>query len=275
MSFEVDAFGKGEVCIPDGPPIWSFDVRAEVDDVAASPTYRCPVPEGPCVVVAQATEAAPTPPGAGCRWGLKAKVLSAGRRTARVRTALRCAPKAAKVPFSIAVRERGKAKAGRAVRRVQVPEGTTQTFTLPRRLGAGDRVVAASTKDDGAGVPGLTVTARTQGGAIADGAEGCEWKAEARVVRRRGARTQVRIRVACIPPGASTVRFTVSVVRRGRKQSVADRTLTLQTGREQTITLRARLRAGDQIGLLHNGETRRSTPRISARATVSLAATPR
>jgi hypothetical protein len=225
------------------------------------------VPEGPCVLVASATEAAPSPPGAACRWELKAKVLRAGRRTARVRTALRCAPKAARVPFSIAVLERGRATAGRVLRRVQVPEGTVRTFVLPRRLGAGDRVVAATTKDDRAGVPRLTVTARTQGGTTVDGAEGCEWKVETRVVRRMGARTRVRIRVACIPPGARTVPFTVSLDRRGAGRSVRLRKITLLTGREQALTVRARLRAGDRLGLLHAGDPRRSTPRISARTT--------
>lgn len=266
--FEVDAFGRGEVCIPDGPPIWSFDVRAEVENVAASPTYRCPVEDGPCVVVAQTTEAPPPPPGAGCRWQLRARVLSAGRRSARVRTALSCTPKASRVPFAIAVRPRGKASAGRPLRRVTVRQGTMRTVTLPRRLGRGDRVVVSSAANARTGVPGLTVTARTLGGATASGEEGCEWKAEARVVRRTRARTKVRVRVACIPPGARTVRFTASIRRKGAKRSVRVRNVTLRAGREQVIAVRARLRPRDRVELLHTGDTKRGTPRISARSTV-------
>lgn len=266
--FEVDAFGRGEVCIPDGPPIWSFDVRAEVENVAASPTYRCPVADGPCVVVAQATEAPPSPPGAGCRWQLRSRVLGAGARSVRLRTALSCTPKAARVPFSIAVRPRGSATAGRPLRRVTVPQGTMRTFTLPRRVAAADRVVVSSAANTSSGVPGLTATARTLGGATATGEEGCEWKVETRVVRRARARTQVRIRVACIPPGARTVRFTASVQRRGSSRSVRVRNLTLSTGREQAVSLRTRLRPGDRVELLHSGDTRRGTPRIAARAAV-------
>lgn len=268
VTFEVDAFGKGEVCIPDGPPIWSFDVRAEVDDVAASPTYRCPVPEGACVVVAQATEAVPTPPGAGCRWRLAPKVLRARGARARVRAALSCAPKASRVPFSVAVR-------GKTLRRVTVPQGTMRTFALPRRLGRNDRVTVSHPANAKTGVPALTATARTTGGATGDGAEGCEWKVETRVVRRTGRRSQVRIRVACIPPGARTVRFTASVRRKGASRTSPIRAVTLNTGREQTFSLRARLRRGDRVELLHAGDTRRGTPRIFTRATVSLAATRR
>ncbi|MBJ7519166.1 MAG: hypothetical protein JHC84_05675 [Solirubrobacteraceae bacterium] len=270
--FEIDAFGKGEVCIPDGPPIWSFDVRAEVEDVAASPTYRCPVLDGPCLVVAQATDVAPEPPGAGCRWSLKPKVLGARGSRAKVQAALSCAPKATRVPFAIAVRERGKTRAGKALRRVTVPQGTMRTFTLPRRVGADDRVVITHAADAKTGVPALTATARTIGGATGDGAEGCEWKVETRVVRRKRARSQVRIRVACIPPGAKSLTFTASVLRKGRSKASRVRMVTLQTGREQTFTLKARLKRGDQIDLLHTGDTRRGTPRISSRATVSRAA---
>ncbi|MFA9269510.1 MAG: hypothetical protein ACEQSX_01960 [Baekduiaceae bacterium] len=268
VKFEVDAFGKGEVCIPDGPPIWSFDVRAEVDDVAASPTYRCPVLEGPCVVVAQATDVTPDPPGAGCRWQLTPKVLGARGARAKVRAALSCSPKASRVPFSISVR-------GKTLRRVTVPQGTMRTFALPRRLGRTDRVSVSHPANPETGVPALTATARTTGGATGDGAEGCEWKVETRVVRRAGKRSQVRMRVACTPPGARTLTFTASVRRKGASRASRVRAVTLDTGREQTFSLRARLRRGDRVELLHEADTRRGTPRIFTRATVSLAATRR
>lgn len=267
--FEVDAFGKGEVCIPDGPPIWSFDVRAEVAGVAASPTYRCPVPEGPCLVVAQATDTTPDPPGAGCRWSLKPRVLGARGTRVKVRAALSCAPKAERLRFSLAVRQRGKSRPGKTLRRVTVPQGTMKTFTLPRRVGGNDRVVVSHAADAKNGVPALTATARTTGGATGEGAEGCDWKVETRVVRRKRARSQVRIRVACIPPGARSLRFSASVRRKGTSRSTLVRNVTLRTGQEQTFTMRARLKRGDRVELLYSGDTRRGTPRLTSRATVS------
>lgn len=63
-----DAFGSSEVCIPDGPPVSTVDVHAEVPKAARSATYRCDVPITPngCVLVqpppgvaAQAAGAAP------------------------------------------------------------------------------------------------------------------------------------------------------------------------------------------------------------------------
>ncbi len=144
-----------------------------------------------------------------------------------------------------------------------------RTFTLPRRVGANDRVVITHPADPKTGVPALTATARTIGGAVGDGAEGCEWKVETRVVRRKRARSQVRIRVACIPPGAKRLKFSVSVLRKGKTKASRVRTVTLSTGREQEFIVKARLKRGDRINLLHTGDTRRATPRITSRATVS------
>lgn len=267
-SFEVDAHGKGEVCIPDGPPIWSFDVRAEVANVAASPTYRCPVLDGPCVIVARATDAPPTPQGAGCRWSLKTKVRGHRGARARLGTALSCTPKASRVPFRLAVRPRG-AKRTTSLGRVTVTQGTTRTVTLKRRLRATDALVVTSTENTGTGVPGLQATGRTIGGATATGSEGCAWKLEARVIRHAAKRSKVRIRVACIPPGASTVRFVASLQRKGRTKATRLKAVTLRTGREQTVALRARVRRGDRITLEHAGSTKNGTPRISSTARVT------
>ncbi|MBJ7328710.1 MAG: hypothetical protein JHC95_02365 [Solirubrobacteraceae bacterium] len=270
-TFEVDAFGKGEVCIPNGPPIWSFDVRAEIENMAASGTYRCPVEAGDCVLIAEGNTPVPTPPGAGCRWHLKPRVVAARGARARVFAALNCAPKATRIPFSLSVRRSGGA-ATTSLAKVTVRQGTMRTVTLPRRVGVRDRVVVDHPANAKTGVPKLSAVGRTTGGATATGSEGCEWKVETRVVRRSGSRTRVRIRVACIPPGARTVPFVASVRRKGASKSTRVRSVTLATGREQTFALRVRLRRGDRIELVHDGNTTRGTPRIAARATVSRSA---
>lgn len=270
---EVDAFGKGEVCIPDGPPIWSFDVQAEVPNVAASPTYRCPVPEGQCVLIAPATESAPAPSGASsCRWSLKPKVLSARGRKVRVRAALNCEPRTSRVKFSIRVRPDGRKNATKTLKRVSVRHGATRTVTIPRRLGSKDRVIVSHAEDAKAGVPELIATARTLGGATGDGADGCEWKLETRVIRRKQARTKVRVRVACIPPEARKLRFSAYVQRKGRKRAVRIRRVTLKTGREMTFTMRARLKHLDRVELKYAADTELGTPRIVERVRVSRAA---
>lgn len=271
--FEVDAFGRGEVCIPDGPPIWSFDVRAEIENVAASPTYRCPVEGGPCVVVAQANQALPEPTGASCRWRLRTKVLSARGRRARVRAALTCDPKASVVRFNIRVRKQGRKRAGKTIRRIAVRQGTTKTVTIKRRVRSTENVIVSHAENAKTGVPELVASGRRLGGDTADGAEGCEWKVETRVIRRKKARSQVRVRLACIPQGARRVTFTASVRRRGSKRSARVRSITLRTGRETTFTVKARLKRRDRVELRHTGDTEQGTPALTHRSTVSLAAT--
>lgn len=276
----VNAFGAADtVCIPNGPPVWEFEVVAEVRNIAVSPRYRCtvpvaqgPPPPGSCRIVDESTPfagAAPSRPprataasAARCRWQASAGVLRAGPRTARLRAFAGCRITPKRAAFTLSTQQRGK-KAVR-VRRVTLRPGRTSTFALARKLRRGERVVLAGRGDPAKRLPPLTVRTAGAGGATAAGTEGCDYALETRVL---GAGRKVRARLTCAPAATPRLRFAVSVQPRAATRATRLRAVTLRSGRISTFVLRARLRTGDRVVLSRAADPRaEGVPALSARA---------
>jgi hypothetical protein len=156
--FETDAFGQGQVCIPDGPPIYAFDVTSEIANVAVSATLRCAVLGGACTVIkpAPGTFVAAPPR---CAYALTARLTRVVRRRASVRAQLTCKgrrPAAARV--SVLVQRRGH-KTRHRLRRVTLRSGRALAFRVTVRLRPGDRLVVLHAKDRKSGIPRLEARA--------------------------------------------------------------------------------------------------------------------
>lgn len=138
-----DSTGRSEVCIPDGPAISSFDVRAEVPKTARSITYRCSVPVTNCGAVARGPAGA-TPPV--CGVSMAAARPKRDKRGARskiaVRAKLNCAlvKKKTKATFIVSTKARTGKKKERRLRTVKLINGKTVKFTLHTKVRKGDRV---------------------------------------------------------------------------------------------------------------------------------------
>ena len=114
----VNAFGESVACIPDGPPVWEFEVISEVKNIAASQRYRCTVPReygtappGLCRVVEEPLPLAGAPTAtaavakraATCRWQASAKVLAARPKRATLKAGVGCrvTPKQSRFTLSV------------------------------------------------------------------------------------------------------------------------------------------------------------------------------
>lgn len=285
----VNAFGQADTaCIPNGPPVWEFDVVAEVRNIAVSPRYRCTVPvaqgtppRGSCRIVEEplplapaalgptrATAASSSSAAARCRWQATASVLRAGPRSARLKAFAGCRITPKRASFTLSTQPRG--KKARRVRTVTLRPGETSTFTLPRKLRRGERVVLANRADAARRLPRLVARTAATGGATAAGAEGCDYKLEARVLGRAGSkakRSKVRARLTCTPASNPRLRFKVAVQARKASRARTVRSVTLRGGQTATVTLRARLRVGDRV-IVSRAADRHSdgVPALSARA---------
>lgn len=285
----VNAFGEADtVCIPNGPPIWEFDVVAEVSNVAISPRYRCTVPvaqgtppPGLCrIVEAPLPFAAPGSASGGparataasaaarCRWQASARVLRAGPRQARLQALAGCRITPKRASLTLSTQARG--KKARRVRTVRLRPGVTSTFTLPRKLRRGERVVLAARAGAVRRLPRLTARTAATGGATAAGTEGCDYRLEVRVLggaRSKAKRSKVRARLTCTPASNPKLRFTVAVQARRAKRARTLRTVTLRGGYVSTVALRTRLRAGDRVILSRPADrVTGGVPALSARA---------
>lgn len=282
----VNAFGDSEVCIPNGPPAWEFEVISEVRNVAASQRYRCTVPReqgrppaGTCRVVetplpfvpaaTTATAASTSSRAPTCRWQATTRVLSARPNAATLRAGVGCRVTAKQARFNLSV-QRG--KNSKRVRTVTLEPGRTSTFTLPRKLGRGERIVLANRADPRRKLPRLVARTAATGGADAAGTEGCDWKLETRVLggaTSKAKRTRVRARLTCPPSPSRSMRFTVSVQPKNAKQARRVRTVTLRGGRVTNVSVKRRLRVGDRVILSRAADAKRGTPRLTAQATTS------
>lgn len=281
----VNAFGESVVCIPDGPPVWEFEVISEVKNVAASQRYRCTVPReqgtpppGLCRVVDEPLPFAPAPTAAAvavtkraatCRWQASAKVLAARPRRATLKAGVGCrvTPKQAKFTLSVQ-----KGKSSTRVRTVTLRPGETSMLTLPRKLRRGERIVLANKADLKRRLPRLVARTAAIGGADAAGTEGCDWKLEARVLGGAGSkakRTKVRARLTCPPVPARSLRFTVAVQAKKAKKAKTIRSVTLRGGRVGNITLKRRLKVGDRVILSRTADGVVGVPALTAHATTS------
>lgn len=263
----VNAFGDSVVCIPNGPPVWQFDVVSEISNVATSQRYRCTVPEaqgtpppGLCKVVEEPVPLVPAatpsaiaasagaPRRAVCRWQVTAKVISARRKGAKVRAGVGCKVTPKRVSFKISVQ---KGKRAKKVRTVKLDVGRTSTFTLPRKLRKGERVVLSNQADLKRKMPRLVARTASLGGADVAGTEGCDWKLETRVLggakSKKAKRSRVRARLTCPAVPKRKLRFNVSVQPKKAKKAKRARKVTLRSGLVTTLTVKKRLRAGDRV----------------------------
>lgn len=267
----VNAYGQSEVCIPNGPPIWEFDVVSRIDNVATSQRWRCTVPvsqtvpPGSCRIVDTPLPAAsPTPPKtkakATCRWQVSAKLLSARPKKALLRSEVGCKVTPRKAKFGLSLRAKGKKT--KKLKPVTLVPGVTKTITLPRRLKKGEAVELATKGDKKRKLPKLVARTAALGGATAAGSEGCDWKLETKVLGKR----KLRARLTCPPPRAS-LRFTLAVKRKKAKKAKTLRALTLRGGRVTKINVRARLRVGDVVILARAAEPKFGVPQLRALAT--------
>lgn len=282
----VNAFGQADtLCIPDGPPVWEFEVVAEIRNVAVSPRYRCTVPvaqgtppPGLCRIVEEPLPFAPAaarPPrataasaAARCRWQATASVLRAGPRSARLKAFAGCRITPKRAAFTLSTQARGK-KAVR-VRAVTLRPGEASTFTLPRRLRRGEQIVLANRADAVRRLPRLVARTAATGGATAAGTEGCDYRLEARVVGRAGSkatRSKVRARLTCTPASNPRLRFGVAVQARKAKRARTFGAVTLRGGHVSAVALRTRLRAGDRVILTRAADPQADgVPALTARA---------
>lgn len=157
--FETDAFGQGRVCIPDGPPIYSFDVTSEISNVAVAPTLRCPVPTGACSGIKQPSGGtAGAPLARRCSYVLMTRLSRVTRRRSTARARLTCAGRRVPARIGVFVQRRGQ-RGRRLVRRVTLRRGRTLTFRVRARLRRGDRLVLVHGSDAKAGIPRLEARA--------------------------------------------------------------------------------------------------------------------
>lgn len=156
--FETDAFGEGRVCVPDGPPISSFDVTSEISNVALAPTLRCPVSTDACSAIKQADVTGAVPRARGCSYGLVTRLTRVTRRWSTARARLTCAGRRL-VPARISafIQRRGH-RERRLVRRVTLRSGRI-AFRLRTRFRRGDRLVLLHASDAKAGIPRLEARA--------------------------------------------------------------------------------------------------------------------
>lgn len=279
----VNAYGESVVCIPNGPPVWSFDVISEIKNVAISQRYRCRVPEqqgtpppGLCEVVREPTPlTSPTPAAVTastapvsprCRWKASARVVSARRRSAKVRVGVGCRVTPSRVSFTLSVRKGSKTVSKRKVR---LDVGRTSTFSLKRRLRKGERVVLSNQLDRKRKMPRLVARTAAIGGSVAAGTEGCDWKLETRVLggsSSKAKRSRVRARLTCPPSPSRKLKFKVSLQRKKGKKASRVRSVTLRSGRVVNITVKRRLRAGDRITLSRSADKKAGLPRLVARS---------
>ena len=281
----VNAFGESVVCIPNGPPVWEFEVISEIRNIAASQRYRCTVPRtqgtpppGLCRVVEEplpfapagaASAAATKKAAATCRWQATAKVLSARPKRATLKTGVGCRTTAKSSKFTLSV-QRG--KVSKRVRTVTLRPGETSMVTLPKKLRRGERVVLANRAEPKKKLPRLVARATSIGGADAAGTEGCDWKLETRVLggaTSKAKRTKVRARLTCPPSPKRSLRFAVSVQPKKAKKAKRLRFVTLRGGQVSNVTLRRRLRAGDRVILSRAADAKLGVPSLTARATTS------
>ncbi len=267
----VNAYGQSEVCIPNGPPIWEFDVVSRIDNVATSQRWRCTVPvsqtvpPGSCRIVDTPLPAAsPTPSKAKakptCRWQVSAKLLSARPKNALLRSEVGCKVTPKKANFGLSLRAKGKTT--KNLKPVTLVPGVTKTISLPRRLKKGESVELATKGDKTRKLPKLVARTAALGGATAAGSEGCDWKLETKVLGKR----KLRARLTCPPPRAS-LRFTLAVQRKKAKKAKTLRTLTLRGGRVTKINVRTRLRVGDVVILARAADAKLGVPQLRALAT--------
>ncbi|MGK2938093.1 MAG: hypothetical protein ACSLFR_09875 [Solirubrobacteraceae bacterium] len=280
----VNAFGESVACIPDGPPVWEFEVISEVKNIAASQRYRCTVPReygtpppGLCRVVEEPLPLASAPTATAtvakraaiCRWQASAKVVAARPKRATLKAGVGCrvTPKQAK--FTLSVR---KGRSSKRVRTVTLRPGETSMVTLPRKLRRGERIVLANKADLKRKMPRLVARTAAIGGADVAGTEGCDWKLEARVLggaRSKAKRTKVRARLTCPPVPARSLRFTIAVKAKKAKKAKKIRSVTLRGGRVGNVTLKRRLKVGDRVILSRTADAVVGIPTLTARATTS------
>ncbi|MBJ7328709.1 MAG: hypothetical protein JHC95_02360 [Solirubrobacteraceae bacterium] len=278
----VNAFGNSEACIPNGPPVWEFDVISKIPNIAQSQRYRCTVPTtstippGSCRVVTDAPALAgaeavvakkPREPSAPvCRWKASTKVLKAKPKSATVRAGVGCSV-ASTSKFTVSL-VRGKKTI--KLRTATLRTGATSTLSLKRKLRKGERIVLANKAEPRRKIPKLSARTAAIGGADAPGSQGCDWKLEARVLGGASSKaktTRLRARMTCAPKPTRRLKFKVAVQKKGKKKAQTVRSVTLQGGRLGNVTLKRRLRVGDRVILSRAADTKNGLPSLTARAT--------
>ena len=164
------AFGQAQMCLQDGPQIKSFTAYAELSspllaaaltapNVAASPTYTCPVTSAPCTVVT-----APTTPAAGttaivtrsCR--LIAAILTVSSKRTRLHARLAC--KTGKQPSAklrVWLERRGN-RARKLLTNLALSKARWRTFAVRERLYVGDRIIMTIAASKPIGLPSVQNT---------------------------------------------------------------------------------------------------------------------
>jgi hypothetical protein len=154
-----NAFGQTQMCLQNGPPITTFTVYAELSapatqaaltapDIAASPTYTCPVTSAACVLGTPAAPAAsptsssapPTSSHPAETCTLRAALVGTAEARATLRALLSCpVAKQPAAPAHLWVVRLGQTRR-RFLENVTLRSGRSRTITLRVRLSVGDRI---------------------------------------------------------------------------------------------------------------------------------------
>lgn len=273
-TFEIDAFGFGEVCIPDGPPVWEFDVWAEIPGIARSAVWRCPVTDGPCRIVAPpaaggvpssvASASQPVPVGGGaagswphgaalapCGHRLKARLRRITSTRAHLEASAICRTSAARSRYVVSVRRR-RATRRVVLRTVWLRTNLARRFQARVRLRQGDRVYVTRAADRATGAPRLVASATV-----------CRYRLTVGLKRVTARRATVRARASC-PARAARARYVVSVRRKGSRKRTILTSRVLRTNITRTFVVRVRLRTGDRLYLTRAADRRTGTGRLIA-----------
>lgn len=164
-----NAFGVARVCFPDGPPVTSFEVHSEVQNVAGSATYSCPTSGGPCTAAALPRAAGASSPDQGavlaataskpkrCEYLVALKIFQRTRKRARLSAGMSCRDKAGHpgtLRFKVSTQRRGAPK--KVMRRTLTLQGKQRrALTLRIRLRHGDKVFLIRFQDRARSTPGI------------------------------------------------------------------------------------------------------------------------